>query len=155
MTDVPDDLTTEGTHRGNEPPEDTGRTVRSPEGPDPSTGSAQETPALFQVMRAADDADRSGFRIRTHPPRRVVEDADDGYEEVAQVHTPDSLREVLGDLPEGPYHVVFEVHDDGEVYVEHDAALDHPWLFKPRYDLATLFPTADAASAYAEGLGES
>lgn len=34
--DLPDDLTAHGSHRAHQPPNDTGRTVRSPTGPDPA-----------------------------------------------------------------------------------------------------------------------
>lgn len=146
---IPDDLSTEGAHRANDPPNDTGGTTRSPTGPDPASGSAEVTPALFQVMQGRSE---ESIRVRVHPPRRVVEDADEEYEDVAQVRTPDALREVLGDLPDAEYHAVFEVHDTGRAYVEHQTSLDHPWLFPPEYDLATFFRSADAAAEYAEGL---
>jgi hypothetical protein len=100
-------------------------------------------------MRGRSD---ESIRVRVHPPRRVVEKADEGYEDVAQVRTPDALREALGDLPDAEAHAVFEVHDTGEVYVEHETSLDHPWLFTPEYDVATFFRSADAAAEYAEGL---
>lgn len=150
--EVPSDLTTEGSHRGNDPPTETGRTVRSPTGPDPASGSAQVTPALFQVMRATDG---ETVRIRVHPPRRVVEEADDGYSEVAQLRTPDALRETLDSLDSGDGHAVFEVHDSGEVYVEHETSLDHPWLTKPEYDVATFFRSAEAAAEYADDLRDA
>lgn len=150
--DLPDDLTAQGSHRAHPPPNDTGRTVRSPTGPDPAQGSATVTPALFQVMEGAHDDTSGRIRIRTHPPRRVVEDADDGYREVAQARTPGDLRDALSDLPDRADHAVFEVHDDGEVYVEPDASLDHPWLAQPRYDVVTFFPSAEAAQEYTDGL---
>jgi len=150
--EIPRDLTTEGSHRGNDPPTDTGRTVRSPTGPDPASGSAHVTPALFQVMQATDG---ETVRIRVHPPRRVVEDADDGYTEVAQRRTPDALRETLDAMAAASYHAVFEVHDTGEICVEQETSLDHPWVTKPEYDVATFFRSADAATDYANDLGDA
>ena len=154
MSDVPDDLTTEGRHRGASPSSDTGRTVRSPTGPDPGSGSAHKIPALFQVMTADGDATADRIRIRTHPPRRVVDDVDDGFEEVAQTSTPDDLSDVLDELPDMKYYMVFETSGDDEteteVLVEERAALDHPWLFENRYDVVTLFPSSEDGAAYAE-----
>lgn len=154
MTDVPDDLTSEGTHRGNEPPSDTGRTVRSPEGPDPGSGSAKEAPALFQVMKAADG---EPIRVRLHPPRRMVGTTDDGYEEIAQVYTPEDLRKALEDQAADQdaavddYHIVYESHDPAEVRTE-SAHLDDAALYRPTYDVATLFRSSEDASTYADSL---
>lgn len=151
MTDVPDDLTSEGTHRGNEPPADTGRTVRSPEGPDPGSGSANEAPALFQLMT---EVEGDSVRVRIHPPRRMVDTADEGYEELAQVYTPDDLRKAVEELPADEYHIVYEAPDRSEVRTE-TARLDNASLYKPTYDLATLFQSSEAASEYVDSLESS
>jgi hypothetical protein len=146
MMDIPDDLNDPGRHRGNDPPPDTGRTVRSPGGPDPGSGSATPTPARYQLLRHT-DADR--FRLRAHPPRAVVDGVDDGYEEVGQYGTPGAVQDALADLPERPYHIVFEVGDGDEVFLERDSARDHPWLGNPEYAVATFFTDPDAAAEYA------
>ncbi len=144
MTEIPDDLTSEGTHRGNAPPNDTGRTVRSPEGPDPGSGSAHEAAALFQLMTQVEG---DTARIRLHPPRRMVDSADEGYEEIAQVYTPDDLREAVEELPADEYHIVYEAPDRHEICTE-TARLDDAGLYRPTYELATLFPSSEAASDY-------
>jgi hypothetical protein len=74
---------------------------------------------------------------------------DDGYEEVGQYGTPGAVQDALADLPERPYHIVFEVGDGDEVFLERDSARDHPWLGNPEYAVATLFTDPDAAAEYA------
>lgn len=147
MSDVPDDLTTEGTHRGGDPPEDTGRTVRAPDGPDDGAKDARTTPARFQLMK---HKDALRYRVRAFPPRTVVSDADDGYTEVDQFTHPDDLREALVDLPDATFTIVFEDPDADAPFVERTTSATHPWLGKPQYDVATLFTDPEAAQAYAE-----
>lgn len=151
MSDIPDDLTDVGTHYGNQPPPETGQTVRSPEGPDPSTASARPSPALFQVVRSASE-DR--LTVRAHSARAEVSTPDEG-EEVGQYRTVEALRNALQDLEIGGWAAVFEDSEADRTLVDTDVDLDHPWIGQSRYPRITFFADPDDANAFAEQVGRS
>jgi hypothetical protein len=149
MTDVPDDLTDVGRHRGNDPPTDTGQEVRSPSGPDPDSTPADPAPALFQVVRAA-DPDR--VQVRVHSPRADVPPPEDGPDELGQYRTVEALREALADAAIEGYTAVFEDAAADKVLTDADVTPDHAWIGQPRYETITFFADAAAADEYARGL---
>jgi len=147
MTDLPDDLSDVGTHRGNDPEPETGQTVRSPTGPDPNATEAQPALGLFVVVRAP-----SGQRlsIQAHSPQAEVGEPDDG-EEVGRYHSVEALRDALVDTAEmDAYVAVFEDAEADRVLVEDDVSARHPWIGKPRYPRITLFRDGEEADAFAE-----
>lgn len=152
MTDVPDDLTAVGRHRGNNPSTETGQEVRSPEGPDPETKSAAPTPALFQVVRAA-DPDR--VQVRVHSPRAEVSVPEDGPEELGQYRTVDALRDALTDADIDGRTTVFEDTADDRVLTDSNVTADHGWIGRPRFETITFFASDDAADEYVRGLDAS
>ncbi len=152
MTDVPNDLTTVGRHRGNDPSTKTGQEVRSPEGPDPETKSAEPTPALFQVVRAA-DPDR--VQVRVHSPRAEVSVPEDGPEDLGQYRTVDALRDGLMDADIDGRTAVFEDTEDDRILTDSDVTADHAWIGRPRFETITFFAREDAAAEYARGLDAS
>lgn len=145
MSDVPDDLPSVGRHHGNQPPEETGQTVSSPEGPDPSAGSARPTPALFRLMRPDDDGD---LRIQAYSPRADVPSPED-VDEVGRHRTKEALREALATEDIDGWTGVFEDAEAGRVLTD-EVTPAHPWIGNPRYPVITLFADADAATAYAD-----
>jgi len=145
MSDLPDDLSSGGTHSGNEAPTETNQTVRCPEGPDPRTNTAEPASALYQLVRPSSE-DR--LQIRVHPPRAQVF-ADDETEELGQYRTVDALREALNDVPVDGWTGVFEEAEADRVLTD-DVSADHPWIGQPRYETITLFAAEEDAAAYAE-----
>lgn len=145
MADIPDDLTSVGTHHGNQPPTKSGQTVRSPEGPDPSGGSARPSPALFQVLR-----DPAGNRVEVyaHSPRAVVPDPNEGEEE-GQYRTVDALRKGLAEVDIEGWTAVFEDAEAERVLVETDVTPDHAWIGQERFPAITFFADEEAANTYA------
>ena len=149
MTDVPDDLTSVGSHHGNEPPTDTGQEVRSPSGPDPDSTPATPAPALFQLVRAA-DPDR--VQIRVHSPRADVPAPEDGPEQLSQHRTVEALRKALADAEIDGHTAVFEDAEAEKVLIDTDVTPNHAWIGQPRYETITFFADADAAEKYASSL---
>lgn len=152
MTDVPEDLTTVGQHQGNDPPTETGQEVRSPQGPDPATKSAEPTPALFQVVRAS-DPDR--IQVRVHSPRTEVPSPEKGSDELGQHRTVDSLRDTLTDADIDGRTAVFEDAEDDRVLTDSQVTPDHAWIGRPRFETITFFADEDAAAEYVRGLDAS
>lgn len=145
MSDIPEDLTSVGTHHGNEPPTETGQEVRSPEGPEPSRVSSEPSPALFQLVR---DSDEDWTQIRVHSPRAEVQAPDDGSEEVGQYRTVSALRTALENLAIDGHTAVFEDAKAEQVFTDSDVTADHPWIGQPQYETITFVADDDAASAY-------
>ena len=152
MTDVPDDLTSVGRHRGNEPPTETGQEVRSPEGPDPETTPADPAPALFQVVRAS-DPDR--VQVRVHSPRAEVPAPEEEFDEIGQYRTVDGLRDALTEAAIDGYWAVFEDAEADRVLTDAKVTPDHAWIGRPRFETTSFFADEDAADAYAHGLDAS
>lgn len=152
MTDVPDDLTTVGRHRGNDPPTETGQEVRSPDGPNPETKSAEPTPALFQVVRAT-DPDR--VQVRAHSPRADVPSPEDGPEELGRHRTLDALRDALTNAEIDGSTAVFEDAQADRVLTDTNVTPEHAWIGRPRFETITFFADEDAASEYVHGLDAS
>lgn len=152
MTDVPDDLTSVGRHRGNDPPTETGQEVRSPDGPDPETKSAEPTPALFQVLRTA-DPDR--VQVRAHSPRADVPSPEDDTEELGRPRTVDALRDALKNAEIDGSTAVFEDAEADRVLTDTSVTPDHAWIGRPRFETITFFADEDAASEYVRGLDAS
>jgi hypothetical protein len=149
MTDVPDDLTSVGSHHGNDPPTDTGQEVRSPSGPAPDSTPAAPSPALFQVVRSA-DPDR--IQIRVHSPRADVPAPEEGPEEMGQYRTAAALREALADAEIDGYTGVFEDAEAEKVLTDANVTPDHAWIGQTRYPTITLFADPEAAEDYASNL---
>lgn len=149
MSEIPDDLPAVGTHRGNEPPEETGQTVSSPEGPDPHADTAQPADALFQLLS---DTSADRFQIRVHSARTHVEPPEEaGVHEVGQYRTVDALREALREASIDGWTGVFENPDAGRVLVD-EVSPTHSWIGADEYPTITFFPDADRASDYAATL---
>lgn len=152
MSELPDDLPSVGTHRGNQPPEETGQTVSSPEGPDPHAEAAQPADALFQLLS---DASTDRLQIRVHSARTHVEPpAEDEMDEVGQYRTVQALREALDEIGLSGWTGVFENPDAGRVLTD-EVAPTHSWIGADEYPTITFFPDADAASEYAATLNLS
>lgn len=149
MTDVPDDLTSVGRHRGNDPLPDTGQEVRSPEGPDPDSKPATPSPALYQVVRASDP---NRVQIRVHSPRADVSVPEDGPEEIGQYRTVNALRDALTGADIDGYTAVFEDTEADKVLTDSNVTPDHAWIGRPRYETITFFADADAADEYVASL---
>jgi hypothetical protein len=149
MTDIPDDLTSVGSHHGNEPPTETGQEVRSPSGPDPDSTPADPAPALFQLVRGS-DPDR--VQIRVHSPRADVPAPEDDLEELGQYRTVEALRDALSDAAIDGDTAVFEDAEAEKVRTDTDVTPDHAWIGQPRYETITFFADADAADEYASRL---
>jgi hypothetical protein len=94
MADAYDDhrtLTTTGTHRGGDPEEDTGRTVRAPKGPDPASGHGRRVDKdPLQLLRHRED---ERLRIRIAPDAPPPDD----FEVVARYGDADDLHAALRD----------------------------------------------------------
>ena len=148
--DLPSDLTTVGSHHGNQPPEETGQTVSSPEGPDPSGTTARPAPALFQVVRAP-GADR--IEIQAHSARAEVEAPEDGTE-IGQFRTAEALREALADADVDGWTGVFQDDEAERVWTD-EVTAEHAWIGHPRYSTVVLFADAEAAADYADQLHSS
>lgn len=146
MTDIPDDLTDIGTHRGNQPPPDTGQTVRSPTGPDPSASEAQPSSALFQVVQVPSE---NRLTVRAHSARAHVSAPDEG-EEVGQYRTADALRDALADVGIDGRVAVFEDAEANRVLVDEEVTANHAWIGQPRYPTVAFFETTEEAHAFAE-----
>lgn len=149
MSETPDDLPAVGTHRGNDAPEDLGQTISSPEGPDPSPGTARPADALFQLLSDS-SGDRVQIRVysaRTHldPPEEET------FDEVGQYRTVDALREALDDIGISGWTGVFENPSAGRALTA-EVSPDHSWIGSAEYTTITFFPEADAASAHAATL---
>lgn len=149
MTDIPDDLTDVGIHHGNQPPPDTGQTVRSPTGPDPETTEATPSPALFQVVRPPSE---NRLTVYAHSARAEVSTPDEG-EEVAQCRTVAALREALRDVSLDGHAAVFEDAEADRVLVETTVTADHAWIGQSRYPTITFFESAEEAQAFADAEG--
>ncbi len=150
MADVPDDLSSVGTHHGNDPPTETGQEVRSPDGPDPSTKPATPAQALFQLVRrsAADH-----LQIRVHSPRAEVSPPDDeDVEEIGQYRSVEALRDALADLPIDGRTAIFEDATANAALTENDVSPDHAWIGQPRYERITFVADEDAADDYVSTL---
>jgi hypothetical protein len=146
MSDLPDDLTDVGVHRGNQPPTETGQTVRSPEGPDPGASDAQPSPALFQIVRPSTEP---RFVVRAHSARAEVEEPEEG-DEVGRYRTIDALRETLSEIGIADTVAVFEDVEANRVLVDADLTAEHAWIGQPRYPSIAVFETRDEAEAFAE-----
>lgn len=146
MADTPDDLTSVGTHHGNQPPDETGQTVRSPKGPDPNSTQAQASPALFQVVI---DSSKNSVSVLTHSARAEVPSPDEA-DDVVQVHTVEALREALAEAGIDGWTAVFEEVDSAGVRVDPDASPDHVWIGQVRYPTITFFADPEDATAYAD-----
>lgn len=146
MSELPDDLTGVGVHRGNQPPTETGQTVRSPEGPDPGASDAEPSSALFQIVRFPTD---SRLVVRAHSARAEVEAPEEG-EEVGQYRTVDGLREALLEVGIADTVAVFEDAEADRVLVDADVTAEHAWIGQPRYPTIAFFETRDEAEAFAE-----
>ncbi len=149
MVDIPDDLTDVGVHHGNQPPPDTGQTVRSPTGPDPGANEARSSPALFQVVRTPS---KDRLAVHAHSARAEVAAPDEG-EEVGQYRTVAALRDALTDEGIEGWAAVFEDAEADRVLVETNVTADHAWIGQSRYPTITLFESAEEARAFAGAEG--
>jgi len=153
MPDVPDDLTSVGTDRGNDPPTETGQEVRSPDGPDPTTKPAAPSQALFQLLH---DSATDRIQIRIHSPRaQVSAPNDEDTEELGQYRSVDALRDALSDLSIDGRTAIFEDASAGTVLTQNDVSPDHAWIGQPRYERVTFVPTEDDADDYVSTLDRS
>ena len=147
MVDLPDDLPDVGAHRGDNPPEETGQTVRSPRGPDPSTSRARPAEALFQVIR---DPAHGRLAVRAHPPRAEATAPETG-DEVGQFRTAEALRDALADVGLEEWVAVFEDAQADRMHVDDDVTAHHAWLGRARYSAVVFFETIEEARSFANG----
>ena len=145
MTDIPDDLTDVGSHHGDEPPPETGQTVRSPEGPDPSASDARPSPALFQLVRTPSE---SRLTVHAHSARAEVSVPEEG-EEVGQYRTEQALRDALQNEGIDGMTAVFVDAEADRTLVEADVTADHAWIGQPRYPTIAFFASAEEAESFA------
>lgn len=146
MTDIPDDLTDVGFHRGNPSPRETGQTVRSPEGPDPGASEAQPSTALFQLVRTPSER---RLTVRSHSARAEVPAPEEG-EEVGQYRTVDALREALAEAGVEGMAAVFEDAEANRVLVDDDVTAEHTWIGQARYPTIVFFEAPEDARAFAD-----
>ncbi|PQJ33585.1 hypothetical protein BSZ35_02310 [Salinibacter sp. 10B] len=150
MDDLPDDLTSVGSHHGNQPPTETGQEVRSPSGPDPDSTPASPTPALFQLVR---ETDANRIQVRVHSARAQVSSPEaETIEEVGQYRTVDELRTALREAPIEGRIAIFEDAKTETVLTDDDATADHPWIGQPRYERITFVSDDAAVSNYVNSL---
>ena len=150
MDDLPDDLTSVGSHQGNQPPTETGQEVRSPSGPDPDSTPATPAPALFQVIR---DTEQDRIQIRVHSARAQVTAPDaDQIEEIGQYRSVDELRTALRDGTIEDRTAIFEDAKADKVLTHADVSADHPWIGQSRYERITFVPDETAVSDYVSEL---
>jgi hypothetical protein len=146
MTDLPDDLTAVGHHRGNDAPTETGKEVRCPEGPPPDSSPATPATALFQLVHQT-DADR--LQIRVHSARaQISPPEDEDIEELGQYRSVEDLREALADASVEGRTAVFEDAETDNVLTDADVSPDHAWIGQPRYERITFVKDEGAASDY-------
>jgi len=144
MSNLPDDLTDVGVHRGNQPPTETGQTVRSPEGPDPRGSDARPSPALFQLVQSSTEPH---LTVHAHSARAEVQGPEEG-EEVGTYRTPDALRGALSERRIADTVAVFE--DADRALVVTDVTPEHAWIGQPRYPTIAFFETRDDAESFAD-----
>jgi hypothetical protein len=149
MVDLPDDLPDVGAHRGKNPPEETGQTVRSPEGPDPSASRARSIEALFQVIRGPA---HGRLVIRAHPARAEATAPETG-DEVGQFRTAAALRDALADVGLEEWVAVFEDAQADRMHVDDDVTAHHAWLGRARYSTVAFFETIEEARSFADAHG--
>jgi len=150
MTDLPDDLTAVGRHRGNDAPTETGKEVRCPEGPPPDATPATPATALFQVVRRP-DPDR--IQIRIHSARAQISAPEhEETEEIGQYRSVDDLRAGLADVSIEGRTAVFEDAEADTVLTDTDVSPDHAWIGQPRYERITFVEDEGAASDYVSTL---
>ena len=152
MGDIPDDLTSVGSHHGNQPPTETGQEVRSPDGPDPEATPASPSPALFQLVK---NSEKNWIQLRVHSARaEVTPPEDDAIEEIGQYHSVDELREALADAGIDGRTAVFEDSEEENVLMDENVSSDHSWIGQPRYERITFATDEAAASDYVSSLDE-
>lgn len=150
MNDLPDDLTSIGSHQGNQPPTETGQEVRSPSGPDPHSNPASPAPALFQLVRNADD---DQIQIRVHSARAEIDAPDaDALQEIGQYRSVEELRDALADASLQGKIAIFEDAETDTVLTEADAGANHSWIGRPRYERITFVVDEEAVSDFVSGL---
>jgi len=146
MTDLPDDLTAVGRHRGNEAPTETGKEVRCPEGPPPDATPATPATALFQVVHQT-EPDR--IQIRVHSARaQVSAPEDEETEELGQYRAVEDLRAALADASIEGRTAVFEDAEADTVLTDTNVSAHHAWIGQPRYERITFLEDEGAASEY-------
>jgi len=150
MTDLPDDLTAVGRHRGHDAPTETGKEVRCPEGPPPDSTPATPAPALFQVVRQP-EADR--VQIRVHSARaQIPPPEDEGTDEIGQYRTVDALQSALANASIEGRTAIFEDAEADKVLTDTNVSADHAWIGRPRYERITFVADEGAASDYVSEL---
>lgn len=150
MADIPEDLTSVGSHHGNDPPTETGQEVRSPTGPDPDSKPATPSPGLFQLVH---DKKNDRFQIHVHSARaQVSPPEDDETEEIGQYRTVDALRSALEEIDISGQTAIFEDSEAGKVLTDTDITSAHAWIGDPRYERITFVADDAAVSDYVSGL---
>jgi hypothetical protein len=151
MDDLPDDLTSVGSHHGNDPPTETGQEVRSPDGPDPDSSPASPAPALFQLVR---DTAQDRLQIRVHSARTEAPPTPDSedVEEIGQYRSVDALRAALREESIEGRVAVFEDAESETVLTDERVTADHAWIGQPRYERITFVADEGDVSDYVSGL---
>jgi len=150
MTDLPDDLTSVGRHRGSEAPTETGKEVRCPEGPPPDSTPATPAPALFQLVH---QPDADWLQIRVHSARaQIPAPEEEGPDELGQYRSVEDLREALADASIEGRTAIFEDAEADKVLTDTDVSPDHTWIGQPRYERITFVEDEGAVSDYVSEL---
>lgn len=150
MDDLPDDLTSVGSHQGNQPPTETGQEVRSPAGPDPDAKPASPAPALFQLLK---DTANNRIQIRVHSARAEISPpAEEEVTEMGQYRSVEQLRDALHEASIEGRTAIFEDAEADKVLTDADVSATHPWIGQPRYERITFVADEAAVSEYVNGL---
>ena len=138
------DLTTQGTHRGDDSELESGMEVRAPQPPDPNDTGTTST-STYQLLYS-----ETAGHYRMQAWTGEVGTPAAGYEEVGRYTTDAEMAEAFTTLPEASHFVVFEHTESGEVFFDHENNLSDNWTDGGRFDRLTIFDTEEEAAAYAE-----
>jgi hypothetical protein len=130
-----------GAHEKEVDSEHSGMNVRAPQ---PNDGGDDARPTR-QVLRVTVNESKNCYRLRTGSDR-----VEEGFTDVCSVDPDAGIEPALEQVGEGPYFVVLENEDTGEVFYEADHNLSDNWSDGGRFDVVTLFETEEEAAAYAD-----
>lgn len=111
--------------------------------PRPDTRSADAAPE--DVLQVSVHDAKGWYRIRAG-----VSPASEGYSELGRHDLSKGIGVALEHVGDGPYFVVLENEDTGEVFYEADHNLSDNWSDGGRFDVITLFSSEEEAAAYAD-----
>jgi hypothetical protein len=121
--------------------EHSGMNVRAPR---PSADPASEKEG--QPLQIFANESTGCYRFRSGADRP----GDEGFTSLCSVDSGAGIAPALEQIGEGPFWVVLENSDTGEVFYEADYNLSDNWSDGGRFDSVTLFPSEDEAASYAD-----